>query len=402
MAKHGFMSFLPEILGGAALLATGAGAAGIGPLSGLFSSGAAGADAAASAATDVAGSAVPAATDAGLAATLNAAPATVGGVASDVATPLAAGAPSLAADINSPISAAAGDLASAGPSFSNIASALPSANTLLGDATSITSGGGAPNITAPLSMDVGYAPGAAPGGAINAASAGAGGGYDPSLTPPGGSMGGDTTNQDFSGGAPGSGSDTSGVNGFLQSLKNNPLQLAGLAPLAMAFMQSNSPVPGSAPVTQAAQTAAQTAGGLTSQSNQNLSYANTGALPAGVNESINNAANAAKTQVKSSFAGMGIPPGSSMEREQLAAVDANAGAQRVAAANQLTTLGIQEAQAATGQQQIASNQDIALMNAQIQQEKDLEDALAGFSKSLAGPVTSTAGAANTNTTPAVA
>jgi hypothetical protein len=91
-----------------------------------------------------------------------------------------------------------------------------------------------------------------------------------------------------------------------------------------------------------------------------------------------------------------------MEREQLAAVDANAGAQRVAAANQLTTLGIQEAQAATGQQQIVSQQDLALMQAQIQQEKDLEDALAGFSKSLAGPVTSTAGTANTNTTPAVA
>jgi hypothetical protein len=428
MAKHGFMQYLPEIIGAAALAATGFGVAGIGPLAGAFGAGdaALGAGAAADIATSA--SAIPAATDVGLASALNAAPATIAGVASDVATPLAAGAPALAADISAPISAAAGDIAG----FGGAASAIPAASTLLGGATPVTSAADSPNLMASLSIDNAGGAGSSLGSApeISPTLGGASPAYDPlsqSSYDPGsidrtllaqpaagpyavspsdpytpGPMATAASPAAAATGASPAVAAANPASKLLTSLQNNPLQLLSLAPLAMAFMQSNSPVPGSGPVTAAAQAASQEAGTLTGQSNQNLSYANTGALPAGVNESINNAANAAKTQVRSSFAGMGIPPGSSMEREQLAAVDANAGAQRVAAANQLTTLGIQEAQAATGQQQIASQQDLALMQAQIQQEKDLEDALAGFSKSLAGPVTSTAGAANTHTTPAVA
>jgi hypothetical protein len=162
--------------------------------------------------------------------------------------------------------------------------------------------------------------------------------------------------------------------------------LIGLAPLALmggeALFGNNMP-PGSGPVQAAAATAATNEGILTGQGTQNMSYVNTGALPAGAQDAITQAANAAKAQVLSGFASQGIPPGSSMEIQELGAVDQNAAVQKFNIQNNLLQSGISQFNAAGGFGNQVNQADLELMTAQIQQEQELETALAGFAGAFA-------------------
>jgi hypothetical protein len=164
-----------------------------------------------------------------------------------------------------------------------------------------------------------------------------------------------------------------------------PKNLVGLAPLALIagehFM--NNQVPGSAPVTQAAQQNAQTQGMLTGQAGQNLSYINTGALPAGAQSTIDNAANAQKAQVRSAFASMGVPPGSTAEAQELGAVEANKATQTLDMQQKLLQSGVAEANVGGSYGTLVNEQDLALMRAQIAQNDQLNAAIANFAKAFA-------------------
>jgi hypothetical protein len=152
---------------------------------------------------------------------------------------------------------------------------------------------------------------------------------------------------------------------------------------ATAFGSNNQTVPGSGPVTQAALQNAQTQGMLTGQAGQNISYVNTGALPAGAQATIDNAANADRAKVRSAFASMGIPPGSTAEAQELGAVDANAASQAFEMQQKLLQSGIAEANVGGSYGTLVNQEDLALMNAQIQQNNQLNAAIANFAKALA-------------------
>jgi hypothetical protein len=160
------------------------------------------------------------------------------------------------------------------------------------------------------------------------------------------------------------------------------LGLAGGGLLASTLMNTGT-VPGSAPLTSAAKTATTAGANLLGQANQNLGALNTGALPAGTQSAIDQAARSAKATIRSQYAGMGLGHSTS-EAQALAAVDQQAGVQRLKAAEDLTTLGLKEAGLAGQQQALASEDYLALLNAQTKQDDRLAQALARFSGSLAG------------------
>lgn len=166
---------------------------------------------------------------------------------------------------------------------------------------------------------------------------------------------------------------------------NNPLVRAGVAGgglLASGLMNTSTP-PGSGPLTAAAGTSTTNAANLRSMANPNLNAINTGALPAGAQSAIQQATGAAKASIRSKFAGMGLS-GSSMEGQELASVDQQAATQRFQQSQELAKLGLQESGLASGQEALASEDFLALMNARVRQDDRLANALARFSGAFAG------------------
>ncbi len=166
---------------------------------------------------------------------------------------------------------------------------------------------------------------------------------------------------------------------------NNPLVRAGVAGgglLASGLMNTGTPT-GSAPLTAAAGTSTTNAANLRSLANPNLNAINTGALPAGAQSAIQQATGAAKASIRSKFAGMGLS-NSTMEGQELASVDQQAATQRFQQSQELAKLGLQESGLASGQEALASEDFLALMNARLRQDQNLQNALARFSAGFAG------------------
>ena len=120
----------------------------------------------------------------------------------------------------------------------------------------------------------------------------------------------------------------------------------------------------------------QIAGAENSQGQVLTQYLQNGTLPPGMQTGIDNMTQAAKAQIKSRFASMGMS-GSSAEQQELAQVDANAQAQAATIAQQLLTTGIGEENSASGMYQ-------ALMKNTIADDASLSSAFTNFASSLGG------------------
>ncbi|HSS23225.1 MAG TPA: hypothetical protein VLL82_02175 [Mycobacterium sp.] len=102
----------------------------------------------------------------------------------------------------------------------------------------------------------------------------------------------------------------------------------------------------------------------------------TGQLPAGAQSSLDAATRAAKAAVRSQYAAMGIS-GGSQEADQLAAIDAKEGTQKVAMLEDLTNIGINEMSRASP---ILQN----IMTTQLAQDQAQQQAIARLAAALAG------------------
>lgn len=104
---------------------------------------------------------------------------------------------------------------------------------------------------------------------------------------------------------------------------------------------------------------------------------NTGILPPGADSMVNNATNDAVNSIRSKYAQLNMS-GSTSEAQEIAAAQARGEAMRFQFANQLTQTGLQAAGIAAGissqQAQIYS----LIMNAQLQADSALQNALANF------------------------
>lgn len=209
--------------------------------------------------------------------------------------------------------------------------------------------------------------------------------------------------QDFTGGGGGGVFGVSGAGGVTQDasggsftppsagsqlasdIERNPGLLLAGGGLLEAISQGNS-IPGIG--------ALKTQAGLEAgQGNQNLQALQTGALPAGAQAGIDEAAQAAKAQISSQFARLGLT-GSTSETEALASVDQQAASQKFNDLMSVSQLGLQEV---GGANSLYSQ----IMQSEIQSDQQTQDAIARLAAALAGSTGAVRGATGT-TTPAAA
>ena len=149
---------------------------------------------------------------------------------------------------------------------------------------------------------------------------------------------------------------------------NNAAPLIAGGGLALSALRGNTPMAGQGALS--AEAASLAANGATLQG-----YLSSGTLPAGVQQSIVQATDAAKASIRSRYAAMG-QSGSSAEMQDLASVDQHAATQGATIATQLLNTGISE----TGlSEQIYAN----LLTAATQQNAQLGQAIGNFATSLA-------------------
>lgn len=159
------------------------------------------------------------------------------------------------------------------------------------------------------------------------------------------------------------------LDNFGSMLSANAGSLVAGGGLAANLIEGNKPVKGENQVNQAAATD-------TAQGQQLQSYLASGTLPPGIQQGINQQAEAQKAQIRSRYAQMG-GSGSSAEQQDLAAVDQQSQAQGSAIALQLLQAGMNESNEGSSlYQSIAQNA--------LQQDKDLGSSLSAFVSSLAG------------------
>lgn len=108
-----------------------------------------------------------------------------------------------------------------------------------------------------------------------------------------------------------------------------------------------------------------------------------GALPAGAQLAIDEAAAGAKASIKSQYARMGMS-GSTAERQALEGVDRNALSQRFSLAQQMAQTGIQALGVGGNQGGLASQIYGNLLNAQLREDEGLSSAIADFAMAAAG------------------
>lgn len=198
---------------------------------------------------------------------------------------------------------------------------------------------------------------------------------------------------------------------LLGDITSNPLKALGLATsvggLGYDLLNKSSSLPGQANLNQIASTLQQgqagvagnianegsIASGLSNEGNLLSSYIQTGQLPAGVQQSIDQASAAAEASIKSRYAAMGAS-GSSAEAQDLANVRFLAQSQGSTIALQLLQQGtsdtteaasITNAMVSQGVQETGLSDQIytELLNLATQQNAQLGTALAGFATSLA-------------------
>lgn len=222
--------------------------------------------------------------------------------------------------------------------------------------------GGGPNFSGALT-DVGAGSGLPPslqGGAGSlpgvAAPAPSAGAFDPAALPVAGP-------QDFSSATEG------GIGSGLSSLLHNPGALLGAGVLGIEGMKANQPLPEQ---TQLNQLAARTAG----QGANLMNYINTGTLPPGAQDAVNQSTQAAKAAVRANYAQLGLT-GSTMEAEALANVDRASAAQTEQIAQGLLSQG---ANLTTLSADLYQN----LLKDTLGQDQAFQEALSRFAAGLAG------------------
>ncbi|MGH7091680.1 MAG: hypothetical protein ACREFQ_22550 [Stellaceae bacterium] len=177
-------------------------------------------------------------------------------------------------------------------------------------------------------------------------------------------------NQDFTGGTSPGGFSTM-LDNAVSSLTKNPLALLGAGGLALDYFMT--PDISQLPQAQSLETSA---GNLAAQGNNLMGYMQSGTLPPGAAEAVNSATDAAKAQIRSNYANLGMS-GSTMEDQALNMVDQNAAAQTFSIANQLMSEGANFTN--------MSNQLYTqILNDTLAQDTAFQQALASFSGGLAG------------------
>ena len=175
------------------------------------------------------------------------------------------------------------------------------------------------------------------------------------------------------GSAAGGAGSTGGLNGLLKQATNyiskNPSVAVSALGLGADALKGNQLAKGERQLQQQA-------GQMSAQGNQLQKYLDSGTLPPGVQQSINQAAAARKAQITSQYASMGMTGSSSMQQE-LAAVDSWAQGEGASVAMNLLNQGINESGLAS---QLYS--DMATRS--IQQDANLGTALANFASSFGG------------------
>jgi hypothetical protein len=119
----------------------------------------------------------------------------------------------------------------------------------------------------------------------------------------------------------------------------------------------------------------QEAAAQATQGQQLESYLTTGTLPPGIQDAINTATEQAKAAVRSKYAN--LPGSSSAEAQDLAAVDEAAISQGASIAMQLLQSGLSESN-------LASTLYGNILQAAMQQDTNLGNAIVGFGSSLVG------------------
>jgi hypothetical protein len=220
------------------------------------------------------------------------------------------------------------------------------------------------------------------------------------------------------GGADFSGGETPGfLSGVSDWFKQNEGLLKGVGAATslgtLGYQMLNAPkyptgpttaqIPGGTPLSAAAGTAGTNAANLMASGNQLTAAPLTGALPAGAEAAIQSSTDAAKAEIRSKFAAMGIPAGSSMEAEALATADQQAGVTRLNEAQTLANQGIQEIGLAQGEGQVQGNELTTLMDTSVKlalaRQAGLSNALSNFSRALAGPAVGSGAGSTTLTLP---
>ena len=138
--------------------------------------------------------------------------------------------------------------------------------------------------------------------------------------------------------------------------------------LAAAALKGNAPFPGQ---TQLASTAAD----LAAQGKTLSSYLTSGTLPAGVQASLTQAANAAKASIRSQYAARGMT-GSDAEARDLANVDTGVISQGADIATKLLAQGVSESG-------MSAQLYDTIMKTSMAEDASLGNALTGFAQSLA-------------------
>lgn len=152
-------------------------------------------------------------------------------------------------------------------------------------------------------------------------------------------------------------------------LAANPGVLIGGGLLGIEGLMNSGNPPGLGPVTSQARN-------LTGLGNQALSAEQSGNIPGGYEAALNEAQSSAEAQIRSQYAALGLS-GSTMESQALAQVPQQIAAEK---ANIISTL----AQQGLSEMGMADTLDLASMQAQMQQQQELENAIASFAASLAG------------------
>ena len=168
----------------------------------------------------------------------------------------------------------------------------------------------------------------------------------------------------------GTGGTGSGIGSTIGNwLMKNPGVLLGGALLGGEALFGNNTIPGLSAVQQTAGQEKALAGNL-------LQGIQTGAVPPGAQAVLDQLTNSMKAKVQGQYASLGLS-GSTMEAQDLAKVDQTVAGQKWNIINSLLTTGVNElGQAGTLDQQI--------MQAQVQQDQELQRAIAAFAGAVAG------------------
>lgn len=286
------------------------------------------------------------------------------------------------------------DLGSAGGQDIGFTNA-PTAATLAGPSIAPLAATSADVATAPGSMSLGEL------GALQGSTTGGALGAGPDVQTAGGSIGGGTPagtggsavdstfpwldqSQLTLSSASGLGSDGSSLGSKILSGigAHWPALLAGGALLPSLFM-ANQTVPGMSQLQAVTQQQAALAQSQQGEAATLLGYMNTGQVPGAAQAQLNQVSADAKAQIRSRFASAGMS-GSTPEAQALGAVDSEVAAQKWQIIQSLTQAGLGALGQAGSTLSGEAGATQALMNAQIQQDQALQQAIARFASALAG------------------